>query len=206
VQTELYADRVVVERLTGLGAIASDVALSFAITGPNLRATGVPYDVRRAHPYGLYDQFEFEVPVGTEGDALDRIAVRMSEIRQSAGIIEQALGRLPPQGPILAEDARVDAQPDSDASPGSQSDRHFQLVLEGIRMPKGEVYGYSEAASGELGFFLVSRGTASPHRLRIRAPGFFAIAALNLISRGVSLSDLDLCVASLNYVPGECDR
>jgi NADH-quinone oxidoreductase subunit D len=182
-------------------------AISLGWTGPCLRASGVPYDVRKAHPYLAYDEVEFEVPVGQAGDTWDRFVVRLAEIRQSVRIIEQCLDRLSDQGPVNIDDPRVVLPEKSDVYATIEATiRHFKVVMEGLKLPAGEVYSYTEAGNGELGFYLVSDGSGTPYRVRIRPPAFFNTSGLERLIRGHMVADVVPCFGSLNMIGGECDR
>jgi NADH-quinone oxidoreductase subunit D len=208
-QTEqlLLENRIFLDRLEGIGAISAQDAISLGWTGPCLRACGVPYDVRKAHPYLRYADVDFEVPVGSAGDCLDRYVVRFEEIKQSARIIEQCLNRMPGAGPIQIDDPRV-VLPAKEAVQNTieGSIQHFKIIMEGIKLPAGEAYGYTEAGNGELGFYLVSDGSGTPYRVRMRPPCFFTTAGLEHMVTGQMIADLVPSFGSVNMVGGECDR
>jgi NADH-quinone oxidoreductase subunit D len=202
----LSRNRIFLERLDGVGAMSADDALSYGLTGPLLRATGVPHDLRRAEPYLFYDRMDFEVPVGSTGDNLDRFHVRFEEMRQSLSIVEQALAQLP-AGPIGVDDPRI-VLPEKrrvyDNIEGLMN--HFKLVIEGVKVPAGEVYHAIEGANGELGFYLVSDGSGRPYRVRVRPPCFFGMAALGEMLVGGMLADVIATFGMINMIGGECDR
>jgi NADH-quinone oxidoreductase subunit D len=202
----LSRNRIFVDRMAGIGVLSRDDALSYGITGPLLRATGVAHDLRRAEPYLHYDRVEFEVPVGTTGDNLDRFRVRFEEALQSLSIVEQALAQLPP-GPISVDDPRI-ALPDKRDVYGNIEGlmNHFKLVIEGVKVPAGEVYQAVEGANGELGFYLVSDGSGRPYRVRVRPPCFLAMSALGAMLRGQMLADIIPTFGMINMIGGECDR
>jgi NADH-quinone oxidoreductase subunit D len=203
----LFGNRIFLDRLTGIGKISTEDAISLGWTGPCLRACGVPYDVRKAHPYGRYNEFDFEVPVGSEGDCFDRFVVRLEEIKQSARIIEQALSKMPNSGPINIDDPRVVLPPKEEVYNTIEGTiRHFKVIMEGLKIPAGEVYAYSEGGNGELGFYLVSDGSGTPYRVRIRPPCFLITGGLERVITGQMLSDVVPCFGSLNMIGGECDR
>jgi NADH-quinone oxidoreductase subunit D len=163
--------------------------------------------VRRAHPYLRYAEVEFDVPVGTVGDCLDRFQIRLAEVRQSARIITQCLERLPDSGPMNIDDPRVMLPPKQDVYTTIEGTiQHFKIVMEGIKLPAGEVYGYTEAGNGELGFYLVSDGSGTPHRVRIRPPCFFTTSGVEHMITGQMLADVVPCFGSINMVGGECDH
>ncbi|HKO92545.1 MAG TPA: NADH-quinone oxidoreductase subunit D [Polyangiaceae bacterium] len=203
----LFGNRIFLDRLQNVGKISTEDAISLGWTGPCLRACGVPYDVRKSHPYGRYDEFDFDVPVGSEGDCFDRFVVRLEEIKQSARIIEQALRKMPNSGPINVDDPRVVLPPkDAVYTTIEGTIRHFKLIMEGLKIPAGEVYSYSEGGNGELGFYLVSDGSGTPYRVRIRPPCFLITGGLERVITGSMVSDVVPCFGSLNMIGGECDR
>jgi NADH-quinone oxidoreductase subunit D len=203
----LLKNRIFIDRLENVGAISGKEAVALGWTGPCLRATGVAYDVRKAHPYLKYDEVDFEVPVGRNGDTLDRFLVRLGEIRQSQRIIEQTLERMSDDGPINADDPRVVLPPKTDVYTTIEGTiQHFKLVMEGAKVPKGECYSYTEGGNGELGYYLVSDGTGTPYRVRIRPPCFQIVAGLSKLLDGRLLSDIVPTFGSLNMIGGECDH
>jgi NADH-quinone oxidoreductase subunit D len=203
----LLKNRIFLDRLENVGSISKDDAVALGWTGPCLRATGLAYDIRKVHPYLKYDEVDFEVPVGTKGDTLDRFLVRLGEIRQSKRIIEQVIERMPDDGPVNADDPRV-VLPEKDSvyTTIEGTIQHFKLVMEGAKVPKGECYSYTEAGNGELGFYLVSDGTGTPYRIRIRPPCFQVVGGLQKILEGRLLSDIVPTFGSLNMIGGECDH
>ena len=168
-------------RTRGVGTIDAQTAIGLGLTGPNLRATGVPYDVRRAEPYLVYDRFDFDIPVGDRGDCWDRYYVRIQEMYQSVRIIEQALEQMP-EGPVMAQVRRI------------------------ARPPKGEVFVHSENPRGDLGIYLVSDGSDKPYRLKIRPPSFCNLMALNHMVRDAYIADAVMILGSIDIVLGEVDR
>ena len=194
------------KRTQGVGRISRAEAIDLGLTGPNLRATGVAYDLRKAQPYSGYEQYEFEVPVASEGDAFDRYLVRLEEMRQSIRILAQAI-RILPEGPIDIDDPKV-ILPKKDRVLTNMEEliEQFMLVTEGLKPPAGEVYHAIEAPKGELGFYIRSTGEKSPYRLHIRAPSFVNLQAIETMAKGGLLSDLIAVVASLDPVMGEVDR
>lgn len=195
-----------VGRTQGLGVMTAEEAINYGLSGPMLRASGVPYDVRKDKPYLDYETYDFDVPVGEHGDVYDRYLVRLEEIRQSVRILEQALERLPP-GPINVDDPRVILPPKSAAMSDMEAMIfHFKQVMEGIPAPVGEAYFSIENGKGELGTYFVSDGTAKPVRWRIRPPSFLNLAALPKMAEGHLLSDLIAINASVDIVMGEIDR
>jgi len=203
----LVTNRIFLDRLENVGAVPAADAISLGWTGPVLRASGVPYDVRKAHPYLQYGQVEFDVPVGTNGDCFDRFAVRIEEIRQSINIIRQCSAMMPKSGPINIDDPRVVYPPkDQVYSTIEGTIQHFKIVMEGLKIPAGEAYGYTEGGNGELGFYLVSNGSGTPYRVRCRPPCFYITGGLERILTGQMMADLVPCFGSLNMIGGECDR
>jgi len=203
----LVKNRIFLDRLENVGPISGADATAMGWTGPCLRASGVAYDVRKAHPYLKYDEVDFEVPVGTRGDTLDRFLVRLGEIRQSKRIIEQAVERMADDGPVDCDDPRVVLPPKDDVYTTIEATiQHFKLVMEGAKVPKGECYSYTEAGNGELGYYLVSDGTGTPYRVRIRPPCFQITGGLSRLIEGRMLSDIVPTFGSLNMIGGECDH
>jgi NADH-quinone oxidoreductase subunit C/D len=197
---------IVQKRLKDVGVMSKEDALSWGWVGPCLRSTGVAYDIRRDHPYSGYDQYDFDVPVGTTGDTFDRYLVRMEEMRQSLRIVEQALARLP-KGPVITDDRKVALPPKSEVYGTIESlMNHFKLVYDGILPPPGEVYGYTEAANGELGFYVVSDGQKHPWRVKVRPPCFNIYQAFPQMIRGGMIADVIAIIGSLNIIAGELDR
>ncbi|MDC0739813.1 NADH-quinone oxidoreductase subunit D [Polyangium mundeleinium] len=203
----LLKNRIFLDRLEGVGVMSKEDALALGWTGIVLRASGVPYDVRRAHPYLVYDRMEFDVPVGTTGDNYDRFMCRQEEIRQTVRIIEQALDQMPDEGPINIEDPRIVLPPKQDVYTTIEATiQHFKIVMEGIKVPAGECYSYTEAGNGELGFYLVSDGSGTPYRVRIRPPCFATTQGLEQLITGLMIPDVVPTFGSLNMIGGECDH
>jgi NADH-quinone oxidoreductase subunit D len=195
-----------VGRTIGLGAMTQAEALNYGLSGPLLRAAGVAYDVRKDFPYLGYETYDFEVPVGTNGDVYDRFLVRMEELRQSVRILDQALKRLP-DGPINIDDPRVILPPKRKATSEMESMiHHFKQVMEGPRPPAGESYVAVESPKGEKGYYMVSDGTSKPVRWRIRPPSFVNLSAIPKMVEGHLLSDVIAINASIDIVMGEIDR
>ena len=194
------------DRMDGVGIIAKADAAGWGLTGPVARSTGLAYDVRKDHPYLVYDRLDFDVPVGSTGDNFDRYAVRLEEIFQSMRILDQALAKIP-DGPILSDDVRV-------ALPAKRETyntieamiAHFKLIMDGIRVPPGEVYSFTDGGNGELGFYLVSDGTGRPWKCRVRPPCFANLAILDKILPGLFIADVVPTFGMINMIGGECDR
>ncbi len=205
-ETLLTRNKIWLKRTAEVGRISARDAVDLGVTGPNLRASGVEYDVRKAFPYSGYEQYEFEVPIGSAGDAYDRYLVRIEEMRQSARILEQVVASLP-GGPVNAEDPKVVLPPKSKVVSSMEELIHqFMIVTEGFAAPAGEVYHSIEAPKGELGFYIKSEGDKSPYRLKIRSPSFVTLQAVPIMAEGGMVSDLVSVVASLDPVMGEVDR
>ncbi len=202
----LIKNRIFMDRLEGVGKLSQEDAISYGVTGPVLRSTGIGYDVRKEYPYLVYEEFEFDIPVGTNGDNYDRFMIRFEEIRQSIRIIRQALKKLP-RGPVRVEDWGV-VLPDKiqvyTTIEGTIA--QFMHLVKGIKVPPGEVYAYIEGGNGELGFYVVSTGDKGPYRLHVRPPCFANLQALGVMVRGGYLADIIPTFGSINMIGGECDR
>jgi NADH-quinone oxidoreductase subunit D len=193
-------------RTQNVGAITAEEAVSYGMTGPNLRATGYDYDLRKLRPYSGYEKYDFEVPVGSEGDVYDRYLVRLEEMRQSCRILDQAIRNLP-EGPINIDDTKIFLPPKKRVLQGMEELIHqFMIVTEGFECPEGEVYHSTEVPKGELGFYVISTGGKSPYRLRIRSPSFNNLSALPRLVEGGMVADVIANIASLDPVLGEVDR
>jgi len=206
VETLLTNNSIWIGRTQDVGVISAEDAVNFGLSGANLRASGVDYDVRKDRPYYDYDTYDFDVPIGEHGDIYDRYLCRMEEMRQSLRILEQAVQRLP-GGPINVDDPRVILPPKTAAMNDMESMiHHFKVVMEGVRAPVGESWFSVESSKGELGMYVVSDGGAKPVRWRVRGPSFINIAALPHMIEGSLLSDVIAVNASLDIVLGEIDR
>jgi NADH-quinone oxidoreductase subunit D len=206
VDTLLTNNAIWIGRTQDVGGISAEDAINFGLSGPNLRASGVPYDVRKDRPYYDYETYDFDVPVGEHGDIYDRYLCRMEEMRQSVRILRQAIDRLP-GGPINIDDPRVILPPKTAAMNDMESMiHHFKVVMEGVRAPVGESWFSVESSKGELGMYVVSDGGSKPVRWRVRGPSFINIAALPHMIEGTLLSDVIAVNASLDIVLGEIDR
>ncbi len=201
----LERNRIFMDRTIGAGPISAERALSYGFTGPNLRACGVDYDVRVVEPYSSYEDFDFIIPVGTQGDTYDRFMVRQEEVRQSLRIIKQAYEGLP-EGPYHADVPAYYLPEKPDVYTKMEAlIYHFKIVMGEVPIPKGEVYHAVEGANGELGFYLISDGGRQPYRLHFRRPCFIYYQAFPEIIRGAMLSDAILTMSSLNVIAGELD-
>ena len=204
--TLLTNNAIWVGRTQGVGVISAEDAVNFGLSGPNLRASCVDYDIRKDRPYYDYETYDFDVPVGEHGDIYDRYLCRMEEMRQSLRLLQQAIDRLP-GGPINVDDPRVILPPKTAAMNDMESMiHHFKVVMEGVRAPVGESWFSVESSKGELGMYVVSDGGAKPVRWRVRGPSFINIAALPHMIEGALLSDVIAVNASLDIVLGEIDR
>ena len=202
----LTKNRIFIDRVRNVGIMPPDEAIAWGFTGPCLRACGIPYDVRKFHPYLVYDQMDFEVPVGEKGDNFDRYLVRMEEINQSMRIVEQALEKMP-SGPINVNMPEYRWQSKEDISTRIESlIFHFKTVTEGIKPPPGEIYSAVEGANGELGFYLVSDGSGKPYKCRVRPPCFPLTAAMPKMVKGGFIADIVPTFDMINMIGGECDR
>lgn len=202
----LSANRIFVDRMKGTGVISAQDALDFGFTGPCLRASGVSYDVRKAKPYWVYDRLDFKVPVGEHGDNYDRYLMRLEELKQSDSLIRQAIAMLKP-GPIMVDDWRIALPPKPEVYGTIEGViSHFKLVMEGIQVPAGEVYDCTEAANGELGWYIVSDGGGRPYKIHVRAPGFPILSAVPHIIEGQMLADLIPTFDTINMIGGEVEQ
>jgi NADH-quinone oxidoreductase subunit D len=202
----LARNRIFVDRMVGVGTMARADAIAWGLTGPLLRATGEPYDVRKVEPYLVYDRVDFTVPTGANGDNYDRFMVRRAEMEQSMRIVEQALAQLP-DGPFMASDPRFVLPPKPQVYGSIEGlMNHFKLVIEGQKVPAGEVYVATEGGNGELGFYLVSDGSGRPYRVRVRPPCFYAMGALGRMLEGGMIADVITTFGQINMIGGECDR
>jgi NADH-quinone oxidoreductase subunit D len=203
----LVRNRIFLDRLQGVGKLSKEDALSLGVTGPMLRATGIDCDVRKTNPYCGYETYDFEVPIGHDGDTYDRFMVRMEEVRQSCRILVQAVERLADDGPINVADPRI-ILPDKEQvyTTIEATIAHFKLVMEGVKPPVGEVYSYTEGGNGELGYYIVSDGSGTPYRVRCRPPSFLNLRAAEVMLTGSMIADIVPAFGSVNMIGGECDR
>ena len=204
--TLLTRNPIFLERTQDVGLISRSEAIDFGLSGPNLRGSGVEHDVRRANPYMIYDRFDFEIPVGTKGDAYDRYVIRMLEMRESVKILRQCIKDIP-EGPINVDDGKV-ALPSKEKVMTSMEEliHQFMIVTQGQDAPVGEIYFGAENPKGELGFYIHSLGGGTPHRMKIRAPSFVNLSILSHLLPGYMMSDVVAILGSLDFVMGECDR
>ena len=202
----LTRNRIFVDRTRDIGIISREDAIDYGLSGPNLRGSGVDYDLRKAHPYLVYNQLKFDIPVGSVGDCYDRYLVRMEEMRQSVRILHQCLDQLP-DGPVSIQNGKTVLPPKEKVLTKMEELIHqFILVTQGEDAPPGEIYFSAENPKGELGFYINSRGGGTPHRLKIRAPSFVNLSILPHLMPGHMMSDTVAILGSLDFVMGECDR
>jgi NADH-quinone oxidoreductase subunit D len=203
----LVADnRIFKQRNVDVAIIDRDTAIGWGFSGPMIRASGVPWDLRRSQPYDVYDQMEFEIPVGTNGDCYDRFMVRVEEVRQSTRIIRQCLRDMP-DGPVITNDAKVAAPRRGEMKRSMEAlIHHFKLYTEGYHVPAGETYLATESPKGEFGVYLVSDGSNVAYRCKIRPTGFSHLQAMDMMTKGHMLADVTAVLSSLDIVFGEVDR
>ena len=206
VDSLLTKNRIFLDRMRDTGAISKEDAISWGFTGPCLRACGIDYDIRKKQPYLVYDRLDFDIPIGTTGDNFDRYLVRMEEIKQSLKIIKQAMKDMP-EGPINTDNPYLRIPSKQDVySQMEEMIAHFKVVIDGGKPPVGEVYYATEAANGELGFYIVSDGSGKPWKCRVRPPCFTMTGALPDLCKGGMLADIVPTFDMLNMIGGECDR
>ena len=194
------------DRMAGVGALSREDALATGCTGPILRSAGVDYDVRKDHPYSIYPELEFDVPVGTTGDCYDRYLVRIEEMKQSISLLRQCTASIP-EGPVMVDDPRVALPPKRDAYNTIESMiRHFKHVVDGIRVPPGETYAFVEGGNGELGFFIIADGTGRPYKLYCRAPSFVHLSTAGQLIHNHLIADVVPIFGMINMIGGECDK
>jgi NADH-quinone oxidoreductase subunit D len=202
----LTENRIFKQRSVDIGAIGAEQALDMGFSGPNLRACGVAWDLRKAQPYDCYADMDFDIPVGKQGDCYDRYLVRMYELRESLKIIRQCLQKMP-AGPVKVDDRKVSPPPRADMKHSMEAlIHHFKLYTEGFHVPVGETYTVVEAPKGEFGVYLVADGTNRAYRCKIRPPGFAHLQAMDFLTRGHMLADVVAVLGSLDIVFGEIDR
>ncbi|UIP91340.1 NADH-quinone oxidoreductase subunit D [Wolbachia pipientis] len=202
----LTENRIWKQRTVGISEISIKQALDWGFSGPMLRAAGLAWDLRKSQPYEIYDQLDFDIPIGQNGDCYDRYLVRMAEIRQSISLVKQCIEKMP-EGPIKTEDRKISPPPRAEMKESMEAMiHHFKLYSEGYHVPEGEAYVAVEAPKGEFGVYIVSDGTNRPYRCRIRAPGFAHLQALDFMAKGHMLADIAAIIGSLDIVFGEIDR
>ncbi|MBT3991353.1 MAG: NADH-quinone oxidoreductase subunit D [Rhodospirillaceae bacterium] len=202
----LTENRIFKQRTVDIGIITTEQAMDWGFSGPNLRASGVAWDLRKSQPYDGYDKYDFDIPIAKHGDCYDRYLVRIYEMYESLKIVKQAIEKLPP-GPVACDDHKFAPPSRGDMKHSMEAlIHHFKLYTEGYHVPAGETYSVVEAPKGEFGVFLVSDGSNKPYRCKIRAPGFAHLQALDMLSSGHMLADVVANIGSLDIVFGEIDR
>jgi NADH-quinone oxidoreductase subunit D len=207
-ETLLTDNRIWKQRTVGIGVVSPERAIALGFTGPMLRGSGVAWDLRKKQPYEVYDKIKFDIPIGTNGDCYDRYLVRIEEMRQSNAIIQQCIAWLSQNpGPVLLDEHKI-TPPTREAMKGDMESliHHFKLFTEGYSVPEGEVYAAVEHPKGEFGIYLISDSSNKPYRLKVRAPGFSHLSALDEMSRGHMLADVVAILSSQDIVFGEIDR
>ncbi len=202
----LNANKIFRDRMAGIGAISREDAIATGCVGPIARAAGVDYDVRKDYPYSVYPELEFDVPVGTTGDCLDRYLVRMDELKQSIRILRQCIQQIP-GGSIMIDDPRVALPPKRDTYNTIESMiRHFKHIVDGIKVPAGEAYTFIEAGNGELGFYVAADGTGRPYKAYVRSPSFVHLSTAERLITGHFIADVVPIFGMINMIGGECDK
>jgi len=207
-ETLIDQNRIWLQRTKGIGVISAEEAINWGLTGPTLRGSGVPYDIRKYAPYDAYPYVEFDVPIGKNGDVYDRYKCRMEELKQSNRIIKQCIEKMP-NGPVMAPDAPKFTLPPKDRVLTDMESliHQFVLITKGpIAAPEGEIYVATEVPKGELGFYIVSDGSGRPYRMRLRAPSFVHISVLPKLCEGALVADVIANIGTIDIVLGECDR
>lgn len=207
-ETLIDQNRIWLQRTKGIGVISAEDAINWGLTGPTLRGSGVPYDVRKYAPYDAYPYVEFDVPIGKNGDVYDRYKCRMEELKQSNRIIKQCIEKMP-KGPVMTPDAPKFTLPPKDRVLTDMESliHQFVLITKGpIAAPDGEIYAATEVPKGELGFYFVSDGSGRPYRMRLRAPSFVHVSILPKLCEGALVADVIANIGTIDIVLGECDR
>jgi NADH-quinone oxidoreductase subunit D len=206
IETLIVENRIFKQRNVDIGIISAEECQEWGFTGANLRASGVPWDLRKAQPYDSYEKMDFDIPVGKHGDCYDRFVLRMEEMRQSLRIIRQSIEEMP-NGPVTSMDRKISPPKRSEMKRSMEAlIHHFKLYTEGYKVPEGEVYAAVEAPKGEFGVYLVSDGSNKPYKCKIRAPGFAHLSAMDFLCRGHMLADVPAVLGSIDIVFGEVDR
>ena len=206
IETLVTNNRIFRQRTVDIGVVTAEQAMALGFSGPMLRGSNVPWDLRKSQPYEVYDELEFDVAVGKNGDCFDRYLLRIEEMKQSVHLIRQCLDKMP-GGEVLNEDHKFTPPRRGDMKQSMESlIHHFKLYTEGVKVPEGDVYACVEAPKGEFGVFLVSDGSSKPYKCKIRAPGFAHLAAMDELSKGHQLADTVAILGSMDVVFGEIDR
>jgi len=202
----LSKNRIFHDRMCDIGIVSGEEAVSYGLTGPLLRASGVNYDVRKAFPYSSYEDYDFEVPLGDKGDNFDRFRVRLEEINQSMRIVRQAFKQLD-DGPINIDDPRIIMPPKDEVYNSIEGMiSQFEIVFRGVEPPAGDVYFPVEGGNGELGYYVVSDGSGTPYRCRVRPPAFISMGIVGPLIEGHQIADIVPLFGMINMIGGECDR
>ena len=202
----LTENRIFKQRLVDVCPVTKEQALDWGFSGPMLRSTGIAWDLRKSQPYEIYNELEFEIPVGSHGDCYDRYLIRVEEMRQSMKIIKQCIAKMP-EGEVMVKNPKITPPSREDMKNSMESlINHFKLFTEGYHVPKGECYAFVEAPKGEFGVFLVADGSNKPYRCHMRAPGFAHLQGLDFMLKNHSLADVPTAIATLDVVFGEIDR
>lgn len=206
IETVLTENRIFKQRTVDIGVISDKEAIAWSLSGPMLRASGIPWDLRKSQPYEVYELLDFEIPVGKKGDCYDRYLVRVAEMRQSLKLVAQCLHRLP-KGDFVSQNSKIVPPTRSEMKQSMESlIHHFKLYTEGFHVPAGEVYSCVEAPKGEFGVYLIADGTNKPYRCKIRTPGFTFLQMTDYLSKGSLLPDIVAIIGSMDIVFGEIDR
>jgi NADH-quinone oxidoreductase subunit D len=206
IETMLTENRIFKQRNVDIASITKDEAIDNGFTGFILRSTGVPWDLRKSQPYDAYEDFDFKIPVGKNGDCYDRYLCQIAEMRESIKIMLQCIEKMP-DGEVINHDAKIAAPKRGDMKKSMEAIiHHFKFFTEGFQVPAGEIYTAVEAPKGEFGVYLISDGTSKPYRCKIRAPGFAHLAAFNMLTKGHLLADVPAILGSIAVVFGEVDR
>lgn len=206
IETLVTENRIFKQRTVDIGAVSVEQALDWGFTGPNLRACGIPWDLRKSQPYEKYAEVDFDIPIGKHGDCYDRYLVRVVEMRESVKIMQQCIAKMQP-GPVKVQDHKISPPPRAEMKRSMESlIHHFKLFTEGFHVPAGEVYAAVEAPKGEFAVYLIADGTSRPYRCKIRPPGYVHLQALDMMSKGHMLADVVANIGSIDIVFGEIDR
>ena len=205
-ETLLTNNRIFKQRTVDIGIVTAEEAIDWGFSGPMIRASGIPWDLRKSQPYEIYETLDFDIPIGKHGDCYDRYLVRVEEMRQSVKIVQQCLNKLP-SGPININNQKIVPPPRAEMKRSMEAlIHHFKLYTEGYHVPSGEIYAAVEAPKGEFGVYLIADGSNHPYRCKIRAPGFAFLQGLDFMSRGHMLADIVAIIGSMDIVFGEVDR
>ncbi len=205
-ETMLTENRIFKQRMVGIGVVTKEKALDYGFSGPMIRGSGIAWDLRKSQPYEIYDELDFDIPIGTNGDSYDRYLVRVAEMRESVKMIKQCIKQIP-SGEILTDDKKVAPPKRAEMKHSMEAlINHFKLYTEGYHVKAGEVYAAVEAPKGEFGVYIISDGSNKPYRCRLRAPGFAHLQALDFMVKGHMLADVVTVISTQDIVFGEVDR